>query len=316
MKLAVVYNPQEPKLTPGAYSQTYRDMFDAVLARFESIQHVTQSASAADIEADVVLIYDLHSSYDITLDGLSAHRATVYTYLNDPHQLDEAVTYRGGPTVQKLGAAKRCRRATQRGVQFVICPYRDGFERYLRPHLAAEIELFWFPPAPRPRRDVQSLLADREPAVLVNGHLWPGREGFRPYEFRRWAVQQPQSTTIKHALDGGAAAGALYQAFLSRYAGALAACDTYVVPKYLEIPLAGCVCFAQRHDEYTEMGFGHEHSAIFVDRDNYAAAIEAFVRCPQQYQAIADKGREIAGQWTATRFAEVLYEHALAQRTT
>jgi len=315
LKLAIVYNPQEPKLGFGAYSQTYRDMFDAVVERFENVQHVTQSTSAADVEADAILIYDLHSSHEIEIDGLATHGAVVYSYMNDPHQRDETVTYRGGPTVHKLGAVARCRRAAQRGVHFLVCPYANGFERYLRPYLPAEIGLFWFPAAPRPRRVVQSLLTDREPAVLVNGHLWPGRNGFRPYEFRRWAAQQPRSTLVPHALDAGAASGSLYQAFLARYAGALAACDAYVVPKYLEIPLAGCLCFAQRHDEYAEMGFGHETSCIFVDRDNYTREVEKFLRCPQQYQAIADQGREVAGRWTAARFADALYAHALAQRT-
>jgi len=54
MKLALIYDPNDPKLSPEAYSWTYRDMFLALTDAFESVQYVTGDGSAADIDADAV----------------------------------------------------------------------------------------------------------------------------------------------------------------------------------------------------------------------------------------------------------------------
>jgi hypothetical protein len=63
MRLAVIYDPQCPKLTERSYSATYADMMFAVWERFTPyVQTITDSCSAKDIDADVILIYDIHSS--------------------------------------------------------------------------------------------------------------------------------------------------------------------------------------------------------------------------------------------------------------
>jgi hypothetical protein len=306
MKLAVVYNPNDPKLSASAYSWTYRDMFLAVLDRFAPVVHVTEGCEASAIEAHAILFYDVHSSHHIEIAGLDRHPAVKLEYFNDPHQAEQRGQYRTGRSFHKLSARQRAERAKRRGVRWIICPYRGGFERFIQPH-AAGMELLWFPVAPADRRPFQSSLAVRRPEVLGNGHCWPGEDGFRPYEFRRWAFGQPQITAQPHSLDGGLAAGASYQAWLSQFAGALALCDDCVVPKYLEVPLAGCVCFCQMLPDYGEMGFADGINCVAVDRGNFAAQIEQFKADPQPYQRIADAGRATALNFTAARFADRLY---------
>jgi hypothetical protein len=123
MRLAIICDPECPKLTERSYSATYKDMLMAVIHRFSEerpMQHITKSCSAKDIEADVILIYDIHSSHHIEIDGLAEHKAIKYTYFNDPHQEEFKGQYRGGPKVHKLGAEERVRRALLRGVDYII----------------------------------------------------------------------------------------------------------------------------------------------------------------------------------------------------
>jgi hypothetical protein len=204
--------------------------------------------------------------------------------------------------VHKLGPAERVERARERGVTHVICPYRSGFEQFIRP-VAPDMTLLWIPVAPEVRIDRPMPLACRRAEVLCHGHLWAGEDGFRPYEMRRWAVGLPCVETASHALDGGYAQGPRYQGFLEQYAGALALCDTYVVPKYLEIPLAGCVCFCQMLPEYAEMGFEDGVNCIAVDRYILGDVIETFRDDPEACQGLADAGRALAMTYSAGRFS-------------
>lgn len=306
MRLAVVYNPNDPKLAPAAYSWTYRDMLLAVFERFAPVVHVTESCDASAIEADAILFYDVHSSHEIEIAGIEKHPALKIEYFNDPHQAEQRGVTRTGHAFHKLSAQQRCERAKRRGVQHIICPYRYGWHRYLEGY-AGDMGHWWFPVAPANRRTLVPILSDRRPEILGNGHEWPGEGDFKPYEFRRWAFAQPGVTHVPHALDGGAASGPAYQAYLCGFAGALALCDAYVVPKYIEIPLAGCVCFCQMLPEYAEMGFADGVNCIAVTGGDFRDKVRDFLARPGRYQGIADAGRELALQYTADRFAERLW---------
>lgn len=312
MKLAVVYNPNDPKLLPSAYSWTYRDMLMAVLERFAPVVHVTQPCEGASIEADAILFWDVHSTHEIEIAGIEKHPAVKIEYFNDPHQAEQVGQYRTGQRFHKLSAVQRCDRARRRGVRYVICPYRSGWERFLAPY-AGDMQLWWHPVAPADRRRSVAPLAVREAKVLANGHLWPGEDGFRPYALRRWAIERPGVTYTPHAIDGDTPSGAAYQGYLGSYVGALALCDEYVVPKYVEIPLAGCVCLCQMQREYIEMGFADGVNCLAVDVSNFDAAVASVKADPAAYQPIATAGRECAKQWTANRFAEWLYRQLTTQ---
>jgi len=118
---------------------------------------------------------------------------------------------------------------------------------------------------------------------------------------------------VPHALhDPDTPKGDKFIEFLSGWAGALALTNFAVVPKYLEIPLAGCVCFAQQHEDYVRMGFKDMESCIFVDRGNFEKRVVDFInaRPANSYQSIADAGRKIVEEnYTAEHFAEFIYQH-------
>lgn len=304
MKCAIVYNPSDRKLLESSYSWTYKDQFDALVERFEQVIHITRPCSANDIDADAIIFYDVHSTHDIKIDGIENHRAVKIEYFNDPHQ-EEQDFERDGVLVHKLGAESRTKRALERGVTKIICPVRKGFYDYIAPYLCSDADryLLYFPVAPKQRLTGLSPLRDRMQAVLANGSVWVGTEDFKPYEFRSWAFgQRYVDYSRKYAV------GQNYQAWLSTYAGALALCDVYVVPKYLEIPLSGCLCFAQELQEYKDLGFKNYENCIFVNKDNLETSIKEFLNDVSEFQVIADNGRKLAEKYTADKFAEFIYK--------
>lgn len=317
MKVALVYNLKDHKLLPTAYSHTYKNQFFALIERFgrDNIVHITGDTDMTKIIADVIIFYDVHSCFHVKLPGIVSHKALKYDYFNDPHQKFEKYENKDG-SVFKLGAKERTDRALGRKVNFIICPQKNVYYQYIAPYLGdkADKMLVWFPPSPKDQRIEIKPLKDRLPTVLANGHIWQGEEGFKPYEFRNWAYQQPYVKYVKHHItDKTIPSGENYQQFLSQYAGALALCDTQIVPKYFEIPLAGCVMFAQYHKELEDLGFKDFVNCVFVEKENLESIVKGFLACPSAWQHIADAGRKLVGEnYTADKFADFIYKHAEA----
>lgn len=309
MRLTLIYDPECPKLRLDAYSQCYRDMFLALQRRFGDVQHVTKNCSACDIDGDVVIFYDIHSSHHIEIDGIANHKSVKYEYFNDPWQPEFEGKYKDGTPVHKLNPEQRSLRAIKRNIDFIICPYENLYWRFISPYLGER--LVWFPIAPDDSRFICPPLSQREPEVLWNGAAWGGQAGFHPYEFRMWAINRDGITKAVHSIaNPDTPAGLKYPEFLARYAGALALCDTHICPKYSEIPMAGCVCFAQELYDYKKMGFKDMESCVFVTKGNFDGRISDFKNNIQDYQMIADGGREIMKKYTADKFAEYIYGHA------
>jgi len=316
LKLAVAYDPSDNKLRVDSYSQAYRAMLRRVISHkgWESVQHITASCSAVHIDADVLVYFDIHSRHAIEIEGIESHRAIKYSYLDDPHQEEFEGLDGNKRPLHKLGAEQRIKRELGRGTRYLICPYPDSYYRFFGPFLGRQAAdmLFWYPVCPEAANyppTCSKPLSERLGKVLANGAL-VDHHGY--YDFRKWAFRQPCVFHIKHWLYNPATpkAGA-YPGFLSRFAGALALFRDNAVPKYLEIPLAGCVCFAQWNRQYYEMGFRDGVNCIYVDRHTFADRIAEFLNDPGAYQAIATAGRErVQAHWTAATFADALYAHA------
>lgn len=313
MKLAIVYDPKCPKLKPDAYSQTYRDMFLALIDRFDSVVGVKGDCIADDISADAIIFYDIHSSHHVTIKGIEKHSAVKYTYFNDPWQIERIGHYWSGLAVHKLSREQRSARAIQRGIDYIICPYTESYEEYIAPHIGDKAKLLWFPVAPDIRRFKKRAapITERKQTILLNGHTWEGTDTYKPYIFRRWAFTQKNTEKRHHYLaDNTIPAGLVYPDFLAEYAGAMALCTKNLCPKYSEIPLAGCVCFAEYQEDYKRMGFRDGESCIYVNKKNYADTVNAFKHDVGSYQSIADAGRKIMeDNWTAKHFADHIYKH-------
>lgn len=315
MKTAIVYNPKDHKLIPESYSQTFRGMILALIKELKP-QHVTSSCSVKDIDADVIIFFDPHSTHVIKIDGIRESSKIKYEFMDDPHQVEMFGRHKTtNITFQKLGAGGRIKRALSRDINYIICPHKIMYYRYFEPYLGgtAKEMLVWFPCAPNLKYFVnhRTLLVERRHEVLANGATWASPP-FCPYEFRSWAFTQPEVTFVTHYIKNqDVPHGASYPAFLSGYAGALALCESQICPKHLEIPLAGCLCFAQDIDEYKDLGFKDGVNCIFVDKKNFSKRITDFKNHVQDYQQIASTGRSLVeNNYTATHFAKFIKRHA------
>ena len=319
MKAAIIYNKNDHKLQAETYSWSYRCMFLSLFDRFEQTIPINDDCHADAIQADVIIFFDPHSSHHIKIEGIEKHPALKIEYFNDPHQREFQGRYTNGDDVYKLSAAQRVKRAMDRGVKYIISPYRQGYYDYIAPKIEhaggnADDMLLYFPIAPDASLfdDGRRPLRSRHSQVLANGCVWSGTRGVTLdcYDFRRWAFDQPGVTLAGHSLkDKKTPKGREYGSFLSEHAGALALCDFYPIPKYFEIPLAGCVCFAQYFKEYEQLGFIDGQTCIYVDKNNFAETIKAFIANPIEYQSIADAGRRLMlSKYTSNHFADYIYE--------
>lgn len=310
MKLAVVYNPLDNKLRPDTYSYIYKGMLDAVIDRFKP-QHVTRDCSAKQIYADVILFFDVNSCHHIEIKGIEKHPALKLEYMSDPHQIEMVGLYkRYNMPVHKLGARQRVYRMLDRGIDYIVSSNKTGYFQFLAPILGeekAEEMLWFFPHAPWFKCIKISLLARRH-QVLANGAVASNKSD--GYAFRKWAFQRPNLSYVPHFLnDNKTAMGRDYGEFLQNWAGALALSETFPVPKYYEMPIAGCVTFMQYHSEVEELGFKDFVNCIYVNKKNFDERIKDFLSGVETYQSIADRGRELMEEnYTAEHFARFLEE--------
>ncbi len=321
MRLALIFKEKDNKLLPSTYSQAYRSQFLALANRFEWMTPVTKDCNAKDIDADVIVFYDVHSSHHIKIDGIEKHPAVKYEYINDPHQLETKGYYiqrnlppTSGELIHKLGIEQRAKRILERRIDYVICPSTTGYYQFLAPHIGkcAEEMLLWFPTSPTIRyfKDRKRPLSRRGPHVLANGAVLEGINT-NGYVFRRWAFEQDCVYHCNHTATSSTPGGRDFPDFLANFAGALALNSVYCCPKYSEIPLAGCVAFVQEHPDYTKMGFRDGMNCIYVNKENFVDTINAFKSDVEAYQPIADAGRKlIEDNWTAEKFADFIYDHS------
>ena len=317
MKAAIVYNKNDHKLQAETYSWSYRCMFLSLFDRFEQAIPINDDCHADAIQADVIIFFDPHSSHHINIEGIEKHPALKIEYFNDPHQIEFIGRYANGDDVHKLGAVQRVKRAMDRGVKYIISPYRQGYYDYIAPKIEhaggnADDMLLYFPTAPDASlyETGRKPLGERKPQVLANGATWSNR--LKCYEFRQWAFNQDCVRVRQHChRDKSTPMGCEFGNMLAEYAGALALCEFYPVPKYFEIPLAGCLCFAQYHKDYEQLGFIDGQTCIYVDKNNFAETIKAFTNNPSEYQSIADAGRRLMlSKYTSNHFADYVYKFA------
>ena len=144
----------------------------------------------------------------------------------------------------------------------------------------AEKMLVHFPVAPRcilSEGIKVSPLTKRKTQVLSTGFTVADCD---IYNFRKWAYQQ-ENIIYKRWEDGN------FQTHLLEYAGALALTDFAAVPKYFEIPLAGCVCFATQNEDDTRLGFLDGTHYVKVEAANFNDRIADFLNNIEAYQLMA-----------------------------
>lgn len=316
LKLCLVYNPKDSKLHPDAYCSIFKDMFFALIDRFNCKCFVTNDCHANEIDADVIFFFDPHASHHVNIEGVAKHPAVKMEYWNDMHQKEMKGVYMTlNQTVHKLGQEQRVRRAEQRGTTYIVAGVKSFFIEQFSQYFgdAAKKMLLYFPHAPAMGEDMTEFPKRRQ-VVLGNGAVHGAFN--HGYDFRKWAFEQPYIEHIAHAMHTPTTPkGVDYLKFLSGYAGALALCTPCPVPKYYEMPAAGCVTFAEYHEEYRELGFEHYETCIYVERDTIEKHIKDFLGNPAAYQDIADAGYNLMKtKYTAKHFANFIYNKAVEDK--
>lgn len=310
MKLALVYDKDDHKLQDTSYSWAYKGMFDALVKKFDTV-HINDDCYAMDIDADVIIFYDVHATHHIRIDGIRSHPAIKMEYVSDPNQEEmRGIHQQFKKKVHKLGRRQRVARFFERDVRYIICPFRAGYHYWLDEFLGSDADdmLLWFPIAPA-LKSISKNLSERKQEVLGNGSVLG--DGRHNYDFREWAFKRPNITVVPHWInDKSTPSGMKYTEFLSGYAGVLALHDYFPVPKYFEIPMAGCVTFAQWYEEYEELGFKDLETCVYVNKDNFEKRIKDFLNDIPSYQHIADAGRKLMEEkYTAKHFADFIFNH-------
>ena len=311
MKLTLVYDKDDHKLQDTSYSWIYKGMLDALANHpgFE-VTHVHDDCYVGDIDADAIIFYDVHATHHIRIDGIETHPAVKMEYVSDPNQNEVMGRYKQfDKPFHKLGIRQRVGRFFDRGIRYVICPFKAGYYEWMGDILGSDADdmLLYFPLAPTVQDVGLYSLVARNQTILGNGAVADG--GKHIYDFRKWAFEQPEITHIPHWIaDKSTPSGQEYMGFISKYAGALALHDYFPVPKYFEIPMAGCVTFAQYYEEYEELGFKDMESCVYLDKENFRRRTQDFLNEPNAYQSIADAGRKLMEEnYTADHFAEFIH---------
>lgn len=317
MKLALVYDKDDHKLQDTSYSWIYKGMLDALANRFEEVSHIHDDCYYEDIDADVIIFYDVHATHHIRIDGIKNHSAIKMEYVSDPNQEEMQGTFRQfNRNIHKLGRKQRVERFFERELKYIICPFRKGYHYWLGEFLGNDADdmLLWFPLAPTIDNVAITPFLSRNQQVLGNGATWDG--GKHIYDFRRWAFEKDYITVVSHWIqDKKTPSGQDYIKFLSQYAGVLALHDYFPVPKYFEIPYAGCLTFAQHYDEYEELGFKDYETCIYVNKDNFEERVKTFLNDINGHQKIADAGRKLMEEnYTAKHFADFIYNKVKGEK--
>jgi len=321
MKFALVYDKNDQKLRPQTYSPVFRNMFEALKQSRFDVTDINNDCSAQDIDADVILFYDVHSCHHIKIDGIEKHSALKLEYYSDPHQKEVKGQYQDtGAFVHKLGAKQRIDRSLNRGIDHIISPVKERFFTYFESYLNGNCEkMLWYFPLTPNFTPGTGLIVNRIQEVLGNGATWDG--GIGAYEFRKWAFEQPYIHHIPHWIQNKKVpCGNDYSIMLKMFAGGLALSEFYPVPKYFEMPLAGMVTFIQHHQEYEDLGFKNYENCVYVNKNNFEWEVGCFLNDMKKeqfdrWQEIADAGRDlVANNYTSKYFANWLYNKCLSER--
>jgi len=91
--------------------------------------------------------------------------------------------------------------------------------------------------------------------------------------------------------------GVDYWKLLTKYRAAIACMSFTSVLKYFEIPMCGCLMFAEvtELNQIEEMGWKDGENCIYIDSQNYAERFEEFLDNPGEpkWKKIAGKGRQL-----------------------
>jgi len=266
---------------------------------------------ADDIDADVIFFFDPHSHHHIKIEGIEKHPALKLEYWNDIHQKTlHGILQSTGQHIYKIGRKDRYDRFVARNCDHVVSPVKGMFYEFFERHFRERTDnvLWHFPHALKYHHFGEIPLEARRHAILANGATYSSFR--RGYALRKWAFTQKTVTFVPHVIfNGETPKGSRYAEFISKWAGALAMCEYYAVPKYLEMPLAGCLTFMEHTQDAVDIGFKDFETCVYVNQENFLERTQDFLNHMEEYRSIAEAGRNlVANNYPADHFADFIYE--------
>ena len=132
----------------------------------------------------------------------------------------------------------------------------------------------------------------RADKILSTGVL-SKRQSLWFYHFRTYLSEQSQ---VLHVPKKEPYLGVNYWKLLNQFRAAIACMSFTSVLKYFEIPMCGCLMFAEstKFNQISQLGFKDGINCIFIDKGNWNERFNEFLKDPDniRYKIIADKGRQ------------------------
>lgn len=141
---------------------------------------------------------------------------------------------------------------------------------------------------------------DRKNEILSSGVLTSDNSWKWFYRFRTECARSSLVTHVNKSTSNEYNAeylGTDYWRLLSRYKAAIACMSFTSVLKYFEIPMSGCLMFAEvtELNQIEELGFEDGVNCIYIDKGNYKERFQEFLDSPNnpKWKKIADAGRSL-----------------------
>jgi hypothetical protein len=307
IKVAFIYKPSNPFLTPDYYDTTNYNFFWLALKRNPEIE-ISYFASEGDFDTsqlknkfDIILIPSNYHNATPNLIGINKLEIPVICKSSDPHY------------AKKLGIFQ-----DEYHEKFKIdhywgwMPERYWHEFYPKDYkyeaivFGIESDLF------NNLKPFQDRIKDKIvntgqignkklKSRIANKILNPRSNGWYFYKLRTLCNDLPY--VVKQTLGGKGPAlkqekftGNNYYQFLSKYRAGIAATTFYPTAKYWEIPAAGCLTFMEitnrNYGEHLE--FRDKKTAIFINEKNYKDKFQEYLENPDdsEWEKIAMQGRK------------------------
>ena len=192
-------------------------------------------------------------------------------------------------------------------VDYVLTHYYHPFKRHFPKESYEVVHFPWAVP--------DHIVADPDEITIGSGKLsilGDYRSG--AYETRNWCAQFPFVTdSHKEVFANKTFSGDDYYLWLRNFDAVVAANSLsdefrYVTAKFLEIPAAGALLFAQYSEDLERMGFTEENCVIFTKED-FERKAEEYLGNPSSYLERRRRGTElVASRHTVSDRMETLRE--------
>jgi len=298
LKVAFVYKSSQSWIHKNFYCPNDYNFYLKTLASHPKLDYTTIPADDSfDIKTlnkfDCLIFYDLASWGAPPLDGLENINKPKIARAGDCHHV-------------KNGGGDRNKLAQQYDVKHMFFHHpRHYFYKYFSKNIQYHQIFVGVEPEFYSNLNTENWDKRYKSKILVTGSLYGNafynlriKCAISPYTYysdtmQSWADPDPNKVT-----DFTKNIGNNFPGFLSNFQAAVAACTTYVIWKYIEMPAAGCLTFmeANKNNGWDDLGFIDGETCITIDENNYNNRLREYQSSAHdpKWKQIAENGRRFS----------------------